>query len=74
VVGGKVDVGVGQHDGVVLGAAKRLHPLAITGSALVDVAGDRRRPYEGNSRNVRRVEDRVDRFLVTMDDIEDAIR
>ena len=41
-VGGGVDVGVGQHDHVVLGAAERLHPLAVLRAGLVDVAGDRR--------------------------------
>jgi hypothetical protein len=37
VVGGEVDVGVGQHDRVVLGAAEGLDPLAVARAALVDV-------------------------------------
>ena len=32
-VGGQVDVGVGQHDHVVLRAAERLHPLAVRRAA-----------------------------------------
>ena len=46
VVGGEVEVGVGQHDGVVLGAAQRLHALAVLRAGLVDVACDRRRADE----------------------------
>ena len=57
VVGGEVDVGVGQDDGVVLGAAERLHALAGGRAALVDVAGDRRRADEGD-RGRRRGESR----------------
>jgi hypothetical protein len=47
-VGGQVQVGVGQHDHVVLRAAQGLHPLAVRGAGLVDVAGDRRRADEGH--------------------------
>ena len=37
VVGGEVEVGVGQDDRVVLGAAERLDPLAVAVARLVDV-------------------------------------
>jgi hypothetical protein len=43
-VGRHVDVGVGQDDHVVLGAAERLHALAVLRSGLVDVARDRVEP------------------------------
>ena len=33
-VGGQVQVGVGQDHRVVLGAAERLHPLAVRGAGL----------------------------------------
>ena len=56
-VGGHVDVGVGQHEHVVLGAAQRLDALAVAGARLVDVAGDRRRADERDGRDVGVVED-----------------
>ncbi|MCW2756655.1 MAG: Methylmalonate-semialdehyde dehydrogenase, partial [Nocardioidaceae bacterium] len=40
-VGGQVQVGVRQHDGVVLGAAEGLHPLAVPRAGLVHVLRDR---------------------------------
>src|SRR6185312_16066676 len=43
VIAGVVDAGVGEDDRVVLGPAESLHPLAVGGAGLVDVAGDRRR-------------------------------
>ena len=45
-VGGEVEVGVGQHDHVVLRAAERLHALAVRGAGLVDVPRDRGRADE----------------------------
>ena len=74
VVGGEVEVGVGQHDRVVLRAAERLHPLAVRGAALVDVLRDRRRADERHGGDVGVVEQRVDRDLVAVDDVEDAVR
>ena len=41
-----VEVGVGHHDQVVLGPARRLHPLAVPRPGLVDVPGHRRRADE----------------------------
>ena len=73
-VGGHLDVGVGQHDHVVLGAAERLHPLAVLRARLVDVARDRGRADEAERRDVGMLEQRVDRDLVAVDDVEDAVR
>ena len=73
-VGGQVDVGVGQDDHVVLGAAERLHALAV--------ARARSRRCSGRSASSRRsetaatsgcVEERVDRHLVAVDDVEHAV-
>ena len=73
-IGGHLDVGVGQHDHVVLGAAERLDALAVLRAGLVDVARDRRRTDEAHGRDVGMLEDPVDRHLVAVDDVEDAIR
>ena len=72
-VGSKVKVGVGQHEHVVLGATKGLDTLARLRAALVDVLRDRGRADEGDRGDPRVVEDRVDRFLVTVDDVHDAV-
>ena len=71
---GHVDVGVGQHDHVVLRAAERLDALAVLRPVLVDVAGDRRRADEADTGDVRVLEDRVHGDLVALDDVEDAVR
>ena len=73
-VGRHVDVGVGQHDHVVLGAAERLHALAVLGAGLVDVPRDRRRADEADRGDVGMLEHPVDRDLVAVDDVEDAVR
>jgi hypothetical protein len=65
---------VRHDDGVVLGAADRLHALAGPRAALVHVLGDRRRPDERHRGDVRVVEQRVDRHLVPVDDVEHAVR
>ena len=72
-VGGHVDVGVGQHDHVVLRPAERLAALAVRGRRLVDVLRDRRRADERDRRDVGMLEQRVDRDLVAVDDVEDAV-
>ena len=59
-VGGLVEVGVGQHDHVVLGAAERLDPLAGRGAGVVDVAGDRGGADEADRGDVRVGEQGVD--------------
>ena len=72
-VGGHVDVGVGQHQHVVLRPAERLHPLAVRGAGLVDVARDRRRADEAHRGDVRVAQQPVDRLLVTLDHGEHAV-
>ncbi len=69
-----VHVGVGHHDHVVLGAAEALHALAVGAAGRIDVFGDRRRADESDRHDARIVEQRVDRFLVAVDDVEDARR
>jgi hypothetical protein len=59
---------------VVLRAAEGLDALAGLRARLVDVAGDRRRANERHGRNVRVLEDPVDRDLVAVDDVEHAGR
>ena len=73
-IGGHVDVGVRQHDHVVLGPAEGLDALAVPRAGLVDVAGDRGRADEAHGRDVRVLEDPVDGDLVAVDDVEDAVR
>ena len=73
-VGGQVEVGVGQHEHVVLGAAERLHPLAVGGAGLVDVAGDRRRPDERDRLDVGVDQQRVHGLLVAVDHVHHAVR
>ena len=72
-VGGQVEVGVGQHDHVVLGAAEGLHPLAVRGAGLVDVAGDRSGADERNRLDVGVLEEPVDGLLVAVHDVEHAV-
>ena len=73
VVGGEVEIGVGHHDRVVLGPAQSLHALAGRRGALVNVLGDRGRADERDRRDVRMVEQRVNRDLVPVHDVEDAV-
>ena len=48
-----VQVGVGQDDHVVLGAAKGLDPLAVGRGLFVDVLGHRLRSDEGDRPHLR---------------------
>ena len=72
-IGRHRDVGVRQNDHVVLGAAERLHPLPVLRARLVDVPRDRRRADEAQRRHVGMLEQRVDRHLVAVHDVEDAV-
>ena len=69
----RIAAGVGQHDHVVLGAAEGLHPLAVRGAGLVDVAGDRRGADEADRLDVRVREQRVHRHLVAVHHVEHAV-
>ncbi len=73
VVDDLVEVGVGHDDPVILGAAERLHALPVRGPARVDIMGDVGRADEADRVDVGMVEDRVDHFLVAMDDVEDSV-
>ena len=72
-VRGEVEVGIRQHEHVVLRAAERLHPLAVLRRLLVDVPGDRGGADEGDGCDVRVLDERVDRDLVAVHDVEDAV-
>ena len=73
VVGGVVEVGVGQDDRVVLRPAQGLDALAVRGGGLVDVLGDRGGADEGDAVHVRVGQEAVDGFLVAVQDLEDAV-
>ena len=73
-IGRHLDVGVGEDDHVVLRPAERLDALAVLRPRLVDVARDRRRADEADRGDVGVLEQRVDRDLVALDDVEDAVR
>ena len=72
-VGGQVEVGVGQYDHVVLGATEGLHALAVLRGLPVDVLGDRRRADEADRLDDRALQQRVDRLLVALQHVEDAV-
>ena len=68
-----VQIGVGHDDHVVLGAAKALHALALRTAGPVDVFGNRGRADKADRLDHRVVEDRVNRFLVAVDDLQHAL-
>ncbi len=72
-VGRHVEIGVGQHQHVVLRPAECLHTLAVLRARLVDVPGDRRRADEADGSNVGVLEDAIDGDLVAVDDVEAAV-
>ena len=71
-VDGLVQVGVGQDDHVVLRAAEALRALAVGGRGRVDVLRDIGAADEADGLDVGVVQDRVDGFLVAVDDLEHA--
>ena len=58
---------------MVLRPAERLDALPGRGAGRVDVLRDRRRADEADRGDVRVLEDRVDRHLVAVHDVEDAV-
>jgi len=65
-----VEIGVGHDDAVVLRAAHRLDALARRDAAIVDVMRDVGRTDEADAGDIAMVEDRVDHFLVAVDDLQ----
>ena len=72
-VGGHIQIGIRQHQHVVLGAAQGLNPLARLGARFVDVPGDGRTAHEAHGLHVWVFQEGVDRLLVTMHNVEAAI-
>ena len=72
-VRGEVEVGVGQHEHVVLRAAEGLDALAVRRARLVDVLRDRGRADERHRLDVGVRQQRVDGLLVAVDDLHDAV-
>ena len=71
-VGCLIDIGIRKHQHVVLGAAERLHAFAGLAPGRVDVLGNRGRADEAHRLDVGVKQDRIDRFLVTMNDVQHA--
>ena len=67
-----VAVGEGHYDRVVLGAAQCLNPFIF--GRVVDDFRDGRRADETNGLHARVGQQRIDRFLVAIDEVEHAIR
>ena len=72
-VGGDVEVGVGQDDGVVLRAAERLHALAVGVAVSWTCLAIGVEPTKDTASISRVREQRVDRLLVAVDDLEGAV-
>ena len=73
-VDGLVEVGVGHHDHVVLGAAEALRALAVRRGGRVDVLRDVGAADEADGLDVGVAQDGVDGFLVALHDLEHARR
>src|SRR4051794_33872585 len=69
----RVELRVGHHDEVVLGAGQRLHPLAAQGGALVDLVRHRRRADERDRAHELVIDQRLDRLLGAVHDVEDPV-
>ena len=73
-IGGLLQVGIGHHHHVVLGAAQRLHAFAVRVPGLVDVLGPAVGADEADRRDFRMRQQGVDRLLVAIDHVQDAGR
>ena len=69
-----VEIGVGQHDDVVLRPAERLDALSMLCRRLVDVVGHGGRADEGDAVDAGVLEQRVDRRLPAVHEVDDAGR
>jgi hypothetical protein len=65
---------IGHDDDEVLGAAERLHALAVGRGGLVHVLRDGARADERHAHDVGVREDGVDRLLAAVDEVEHARR
>ena len=65
-------IGVGHHNEVILGAAKRLHALAMRGGFFVDDLRHRRRSDERDGLDERMGQQRFDDFAPAMDELYHA--
>ena len=74
VLGGLLQVGVGQDDPVVLGPAHGLDALTVGRAAAIDIVGDVGGAHEAHRLDVGVVEDGVDGGLVAMDHVQHAAR
>ena len=72
-IGGDVQVGVRQHDHVVLGARQGLHAFPVPGAGFVHVLRDRSRADERNSLHVGMLKQSIDGHLVPLQDIEHTV-
>ena len=74
-VGRLVEIGVGHHDHVVLGAAQRLHALSVLPRRSCRcIRRSAVEPTKLTAATPGCVQDRVDRLLVAVDDVEHAGR
>ena len=73
-IDGLVHVGIRHDEEMVLRTAEALHALAVRAAAAIDVLGNRRGADKADGLDVRIVEQRIDRFLVAVDDVENACR
>ena len=73
-VDGLVDIGIGHHHHVVLGAAQCLHAFAVVGAGFIDVIGNGRGADKTHGLDVRVHQQCVNGFLVALHHVEDAIR
>lgn len=68
-----VEVGIGHHHQVVLGAAQGLHALAAPGAFRINVLGDRRAADKGHGLHIRMGQQRIHRVLAALHNVEHAI-
>ena len=73
-IGGVVEVGVGQHHGVVLGTAQRLDALALLGATAIDGPGHRGGADERQRAHLGGIDQGLYCFPITVDDVEDPRR
>jgi hypothetical protein len=69
-----IHIRVRHHDHVVLRATEALHSLSVRSAARIDVFRDRRGADKADGADIGIVQDRVDRDLVAVHDVEDPGR